>query len=78
MILPKKDDFLEMGHRLFTTCLGTIDVLAFIEEEKTFEDLIGHTLKIEFKGHILNVLDLEILIELKELRKIQETSSDSL
>jgi len=78
VILPKKDDFLEMGHRLFTTCLGPIDVLAFIEEEKTFEDLIGHTLKIEFKGHILNVLDLEILIELKELRKIQETSSDSL
>jgi hypothetical protein len=34
VIQPNKDDFLTMGHRLFTIRLGPIDVLAFIEEDK--------------------------------------------
>ena len=69
VILPKKDDFLKMGQRLFTTRLGPIDVLAFIEEEKTYEDLIDHTVDIEFRGHTLHVLDLKMLIELKRSSK---------
>ena len=59
VILPKEDNFVTMGHRLFTTRLGPIDVLAFIEEGKTYEDLIKHTLGIEFRGHTLHVLDLK-------------------
>jgi len=69
VILPKEDDFLTMGHRLFTTRLGPIDVLAFIEENKTYEDLIEHTVEIEFRGHTLHVLDLKMLIELKRTSK---------
>lgn len=69
VILPKKNDFLIMGHRLFTTRLGPIDVLAFIEEKKTYEDLIEHTVEIEFRGHTLHVLDLKMLIELKRTSK---------
>ena len=65
VILPAADHFLVMGHLLFTTRLGPIDVLAFIEEKKTYEDLIEHTIEIEFRGCTLHVLDLKILIELK-------------
>lgn len=69
MILPKEDDFLTMGHRLFTTRLGPIDILAFIEENKIYEDLIEHKVEIEFRGHTLHVLDLKMLIELKKTSK---------
>ena len=69
VILPKENDFLTMGHRLFTTRLGPIDVLAFIEENKTYEDLIEHAVEIEFRGHTLHVLDLKMLIELKRTSK---------
>ena len=66
VIHPKEDDFSTMGQRLFTTRLGPIDVLAFIEENKTYEDLIEHSVEIEFRGHILHVLDLKILVDLKK------------
>jgi len=69
VIVPKEKDFLTMGHRLFTTRLGPIDVLAFIEENKTYEDLIEHTVAIEFRGFMLQVLDLKMLIELKRTSK---------
>ena len=59
--------FLTMGHRLFTTRLGPIDILAFIEENKIYEDLIEHKVEIEFRGHTLHVLDLKMLIELNQL-----------
>jgi len=66
VIQPKKDDFLIMGHRLFTTRLGPIDVSAFIEENKTYEDLIEHTVEIEFRCFVLHALDLKVLIDLKK------------
>ncbi|MBC8180243.1 hypothetical protein H8E88_03880 [candidate division KSB1 bacterium] len=69
VILPKKDDFLQMAHRLLTTRLGPIDVLAFIEGEKTYEDLIEHSVELEFRGHTLHVLDLKMMIELKRTSK---------
>ncbi|MBN2010700.1 hypothetical protein JW960_15240 [candidate division KSB1 bacterium] len=65
VIQPKEADFQTKGHRLFATRLGPLDVLAFIEENKLYEDLIEHTIDIEFRGHTLHVLDLETLIELK-------------
>lgn len=69
VILPKENDFLTMGHKLFTTHLGPLDILAFIEADKTYEDLIEHTIEIEFRGHSLQVLDLKMLIELKKNSK---------
>ena len=54
-----------MGHAFFSTRLGPLDVLAFIEEGKTYEDLFKHTVEIEFRGHCIRVLDIKMLIALK-------------
>ena len=64
-VAPQEEDFSGMGHALFTTRIGPLDVLAFIEEMKTYEDLLEHTIKIGFRGHTIQVLDLKMLIELK-------------
>ncbi len=66
IIVPQKDDFFGLRHGLFTTRLGPLDVLAVIEEQKTYEDLIGHAHEIAFRGYKLHVLDLETLIALKK------------
>jgi len=65
IIKPNAEDLSGMGNALFSTRLGPLDVLAFIEQEKTYEDLFDHTIAIEFRGHILHVLDIEKLVELK-------------
>ncbi|RLB76616.1 MAG: hypothetical protein DRH24_17600 [Deltaproteobacteria bacterium] len=69
IIMPKQEDFSGMGHALFSTCLGPLDVLAFIEQEKTYEDLFKHTVEIEFRGHTIHVLNIKTLIELKKTSK---------
>lgn len=56
-------------HALFTTRFGPLDVLAIIEEEQSYEDLIDSTVEIEFRGHTIRVLDLEILVKLKKSSK---------
>ena len=68
-LAPKEADFSGMGHAFFTTRIGPLDVLAFIEERKTYEDLIAHTIKIGFRGHTIQVLDIRILIALKRKSK---------
>ena len=67
VIEPTETDLSEMGHMLFTTRLGPVDVLAFIEEGKVYEDLLEHTVEIPFRGHFIRVLDLKMLIELKRM-----------
>ncbi len=69
VIEPKKEDFSGMGHVLTTTRLGPLDVLAVIEEGKTYEDLLEHTVEIEFRGHTIRVLDLKMMIQLKKNSK---------
>ena len=69
IIKPKKEDLSGMGHALFTTSLGPLEVLAVIEGGKDYEDLLEHTVEIEFRGHTIRVLDLEVLIELKKTSK---------
>ena len=66
MIEPNEGDISRMGHFLFTTRYGPLDVLAFIEQEKVYEDLLEHTVEIEFRGHILRVLNLKALVERKQ------------
>ena len=65
VIEPRAEDLSGLGHALFTTRLGPLDVLAVIEEGKTYEDLLEHTVEIEFRGHTIRVLDLKMLIQLK-------------
>lgn len=67
---PVEGDLSGMGHALFTTRLGPLDVLAVIEQGRTYGDLFEHTVEIEFRNHTIHVLDLETLIQLKK------TSSD--
>ncbi len=69
VIEPKKDDLSGTGHALFTTRFGPLDVLAVIEEGKTYEDLMAHTIEIDFRGHVIRVLDLKMLIKLKRISK---------
>ena len=71
VINPKEGDFSGRGHALLTTRLGPLDVLAVIEEGKAYEDLLDHTVEIEFRDHTIRVLDLKRLVELKR------TSRDS-
>ncbi len=65
IVLPNESDFSQMGHVLLSTRLGPLDILAVVEENKTYEDLVGHTLNIQFRGHSIQVLDLRTLVELK-------------
>jgi hypothetical protein len=65
VIEPKKDDISGMGHALFSTQLGPLDILAVIEEGRAYGDLIEHTVEIEFRKHTIRVLDLKMLIQLK-------------
>ena len=69
LIKPTKKQISGRGHNLLTTRLGPLDVLGVIEEDKSYEDLIEHTVEIAFRGHTLRVLDLEVLIKLKRSTK---------
>jgi hypothetical protein len=69
VIGPNEGDISGMGHFLFMTRLGPLDVLAFIEQGKAYEDLIEHTVGIEFRGHIIRVLNLKALVELKKISR---------
>ena len=66
LIELKEEDLSGKGHVLLTTGIGAIDVLAVIEGGRSYEDLLEHTVNIDFRGHTLRVLDLKTLIELKK------------
>ncbi len=68
-IAPIAEDFSGTGHILLSTRLGSLDVLGSIEEKKTFEDLLDHSVEISFRGHTLRALDLKHLIRLKKESK---------
>ncbi len=66
LIEPKNRDLSGKGHVLLMTRIGPLDVLAVIEGGRSYEDLLEHTVEIDFRGHTLRVLDLKTLIELKK------------
>ena len=69
VIEPTVEHISGKGHSLFTTRLGPLDVLAVIEKGLSYEELIDHTVPIEFRGHIIRVLDLETIVRLKRSSK---------
>ena len=69
IIQPKEVDISGKGHAIFTTRLGPLDVLGVIEQGMTYEDLVEHTVNIEFRGHTIRVLDLKMIVELKRSSK---------
>lgn len=66
VIEPKENDLSGMGHALLTTRLGPLDVLAVVEDGKTYEDLLEHAIEIEFRSYKIRILDLRALVELKK------------
>jgi hypothetical protein len=66
LIEPKERDLSGKGHVLLTTRIGPLDVMAVIEGGRSYEDLLGHTVEIDFRGHTLRVLNLKTLIEFKK------------
>jgi hypothetical protein len=71
VIEPRESDISGAGHSLFATRFGPLDALGAIEEGKTYEDLLRHTVEIEFRGHTIRVLDLKTLVELKRTSQEQ-------
>ncbi len=69
IIGPSKEDLSSEGHALFKTSLGPLDVLAFIEGQRSYQDLVGHSVKIQFRGFAMHVLDLETIVEIKKASK---------
>lgn len=65
MIRPGKSDLSAEGHLLLMTRFGPLDILAVIEQGKTYQDLLEHTVEIDFRGYRLYVLKLEMIIQLK-------------
>lgn len=63
---PEKNVLSGRGHALFATRFGPLDVLAVIEEERGYDDLLPDTVEIEFRGHTVRVLSLKTLVELKQ------------
>jgi hypothetical protein len=66
LIKPTKEQISGNGHILLTTRFGPLDVLGTIEEARSYEDLLEHTVEVPFRGYILRVLRLDFLIELKK------------
>ncbi len=66
LIEPKEGDLAGRGHVLLTTRIGPLDILAVIEGGRAYEELLEHTVEIDFRGHCLRVLDLKALIEFKK------------
>lgn len=54
------------GHQLLMTCFGPLDLLGTIGTDRSYEDLIEHTTELSVSGMHLHVLNLDILIEVKE------------
>jgi predicted nucleotidyltransferase len=69
LIEPKEGELSGKSHVLLTTRLGPLDVLAGIEGGRSYEDLLDHTVELDFRGHTLRVLDLKTLIQLKKASK---------
>lgn len=66
IIEPRESDLSGRGRALFSTRFGPLDVLAFIEQGRGYDDLVADTVEIEFKGQKVRMLALETLVALKQ------------
>jgi hypothetical protein len=69
IIPPALEHISGEGHALFRTRFGPLDILAVIEAGQSYDDLVEHTIEIDFRNSKLIVLDLETLVELKKSSK---------
>lgn len=69
ILKPDEKDLRGKGHLLLTTRYGALDILSVIEKDNRFEDLLPHTIKIDFHGREVRVLRLDTIVELKRESK---------
>ena len=69
IIEPAERDLQGKGHVLLTTRYGPLDVLAVIENNLGFDDMLPDTIAIEYHGDKIKVLKLETIIALKRESK---------
>jgi hypothetical protein len=62
---PDRAALLGLGHSLFATDLGPLDVLGAIEEGKAYEDLLTDSIAVDLGGGLVRVLALETIVRLK-------------
>lgn len=63
---PDASHLRSTGHKLLKTKFGVLDLLGTIEENTTYEDLLGDSEVVEVAGYETRVLSLERLISVKE------------
>ena len=66
---PKKSDLEASGHVLLRTKYGPLDILAAIEQNRNYDQLLPYSTKIKFHGYEVYVLGLETIVELKRESK---------
>ncbi len=69
IITPTEKDLKAKGHLLLSTRLGPLDILAFIEQDRDYRELLADAVEIELYGNKVYVLSLQTLIELKQNSK---------
>jgi len=65
VLRPNRQALLGVGHQLFTTNLGPLDVLGAVEGGRGYDDLVHESIAIEVEGERVKVLGLRMLAELK-------------
>lgn len=65
-IKPTKEDILAGGHLLLLTRAGPLDLLGFIGDKESYEDLLPRSKEITITTGTFRVLDLEELIRHKK------------
>ena len=64
---PREEDLGLPGTHLLATHFGPLDLLGSVLDKWTYEDLLGRSIPYEFaEGLRVQVLDLELLLEIKE------------
>jgi hypothetical protein len=65
-IAPGESHLMGSGHQLLTTAFGDLDCLGTIDGEKTYDDMIGSTIRLRLdSGNMITVLELGALIAVK-------------
>ncbi|MBI5511339.1 MAG: hypothetical protein HY903_21470 [Deltaproteobacteria bacterium] len=70
ILRPTAGDLAAGGHCLLLTDLGPLDVLGKIEGGRRYEELLGDTVGIPFRGRTIRVVKLALLVELKRGSKL--------
>jgi predicted nucleotidyltransferase len=72
IIEPDIRDLQGDGHVLLSTDLGPLDVLATIENNRGYDDLLPDSVEIDYQGHKILVLSLEAMVRMKDASRIPE------